>query len=308
MSHRTSRLALHLLFRRVRAFLTVNRIPETVGYNVAYFALGVGLAIDTVPTADGREHLLPLTVAFGAIMLSKMQASVADAIHDHRLDEQNPEKAYIAVAVHRIGSAQAHTVLIAELISALTLWGWLSLYVSSYLYLAVGVLVTFVGFVYSYPPRLKERGILNHFATTWVDVLCVLLPFMLLAGIPRRLTVLLALGAVFLYAFAYHVMHQAGDTFYDRQYGASTFTQTIGVPRSVLLASILTLLASVIAFGLTHVLGGIVLTAAGVGYGLLFLRIREMSEHEQSACVSRWFDIGWVAVCLNGGLAISLLL
>lgn len=307
MSHGTSTVALHFTFRSARAVLTVNRIPETVGYNVAYFALGTSLAMNAGWIGELHEHALPLTVLFAAVMLSKMQASVADAIHDHRLDELNPEKSYIAAAVHRIGSDFAHTVLVGELIGALCLWGWLSLYSGTSHYFLVGGVITFVGFVYSYPPRLKERGVLNHFATTGVDVLCVLLPFTLLVGMPQQVPVVLTLGTVFLYVFAYHVMHQAGDTFYDRDYGVSTFTQSLGVPRSVLLASVLTLLAGAMAIGQSHLLAGVVLVATGLGYGLLSLNIRWLTEREQSDYVSRWFNIRWVATGLNGIITISLL-
>lgn len=292
--------------RTFRTLLTINRVPETLGYNIAYFAIGLGLAPN--PVVAFNQYLIPVGFLFAAVMLSKMQASIADALHDQDFDAKNPEKSYIANAVSHLSDDAVYTLLISEIVLGLVFWSWLTHTTGSLLYVVCGMAVTLLGFIYSYPPRIKERGILNHLTTTGVDVAGVVLPVAILLGAAPTLKLALTLAAIFCYTFSYHVLHQAGDTFYDRECGVSTFTQTLGVPRSVLLASTFTLFAGLLVFQQGYLAGSILLLVAAGGYWLLYRLIGGQTEQEQSDYVSRWFHIGWVATCLNGGLAASLLL
>jgi len=295
------------LAQLLRATLTINRIPETLGYNLAYFAIGIGLAPATPPDIFKRKGL-PIMVLFFAIMLSKMQASIADALHDQDLDAENPDKSFIANSITRIGDETAYTLLVVEITLGLLLWSWLTYSTDSLLYLICGTTITLLGFLYSYPPRIKERGIFNHITTTAVDVVGVIVPIAILANASLSRGVVVTLLAIFAYTFAYHVLHQAGDTYYDRQYGVSTFTQTIGVLRSVQLATVLSVAAALILLWQYYLVGGLVLIATSGGYWRLSQQLKGQSEREQSDSVSRWFNIKWVATLLNGGVAVSLLL
>ncbi|WP_083864315.1 UbiA family prenyltransferase [Haloferax prahovense] len=288
----------------VRCFLRVNRVPETVGYNVTYVAIGVGLA-SRWPVDSGTTALV---VLFAAVMLSKMQASVADALHDRELDAENPSKSVISNAVSQLGCEVTRTLLVTEIVVALALWGWLTHVTGTLLFLACGAAVTVLGYVYSYPPRLKERGVVNHVTTTGVDVIGIILPVVVLSGSALTPSVWATLFAVFLYGFGYHVLHQAGDTYYDREFGVTTFTQRLGVTRSVRVASVATILAGIVLCACGAVLGGAAALAVGVGYAVLAARVVGRSERAQSDAVSRWFHIGWVATFLNGSLAASLFL
>jgi len=295
------------LVQLLRATFTINRIPETLGYNLAYFAIGIGLAPTTLLDIFKHNGLLVM-VLFFAVMLSKMQASIADALHDQDLDAENPDKSFIANSITRIGDETAYTLLVVEIILGLLLWSWLTYSTNSLLYLICGTAITLLGFLYSYPPRIKERGIFNHITTTAVDVIGVIVPIAILANASLSGTAWVTLLAIFAYTFAYHVLHQAGDTYYDRQYGVSTFTQTIGVLRSVQLATVLSITAGVILLWQSHLVGGLVLLATSAGYWILSQQLKGLSEREQTDSVSRWFNIKWVATLLNGGVAVSLLL
>lgn len=250
--------------RTLRTLLAINRIPETLGYNIAYFAIGLGLAQDSSVVFS---QLLLVGALFAAIMLSKMQASIADALHDQGLDAENPEKSYISNAVSHLGGNAAYTLLVSEIVLGLVLWSWLTHTTGTLLYIVFGAAMMFLGFTYSYPPRIKERGVFNHITTTSVDVAVVVLPILVLTEAVPTLELALTLTAIFCYTFAYHVLHQAGDTFYDREYGISTFTQTLGVPRSVLLASVLTILAGLLVLGQGNLGGSVLLLLVGVVTG-----------------------------------------
>lgn len=295
------------LAQTLRAALTINRIPQTLGYNLAYFAIGIGLA--PTPPLDIFKHTgLLITILFFAVMLSKMQASIADALHDQELDAENPDKLFIANSITHIGDEAAYTLLVVEIILGLVLWSWLTHLTNSLLYLICGTAITLFGFLYSYPPRIKERGIFNHITTTTVDVIGVIVPIAILVNASLSREVWMILIAIFAYTFAYHVLHQAGDTYYDRQYGVSTFTQTVGVLRSVQLATVLSFVAGLILLWQEYLVGSIVLLATSGGYWILSRQLKGLSEREQSDYVSKWFNIKWVAILLNGGVAVSLLL
>lgn len=104
------------------SLVIVNRLPETAGYNIAYFAVGVGLATSQ-PIPAVLQHLTGLSVLFFAMMVSKMQASIADALHDYEVDKENPEKSYIAMSVEILGEKNLLSLLVIELAVGLSLWG-----------------------------------------------------------------------------------------------------------------------------------------------------------------------------------------
>lgn len=67
-------------------FVSANRLPETIGYNIVYFAIGVGLV--SQPQLQLTSHQFhQLGLVFLAVMLTKMQASIADVIHDYTIDK-----------------------------------------------------------------------------------------------------------------------------------------------------------------------------------------------------------------------------
>lgn len=290
--------------RVVTAFAVVNRLPATLGYNLAYFLIGVALAWSALPTAD-----LTLVAWFGvAVLLAKMQASVADAIHDRDVDANNPEKSRIARSVARIGRDRLWTLLVAELVAAGVAFGVVAIRSDEPAVLALGATMALLGFVYSYPPRLKERGIANHLVTTGVDVCFVLLPIpYLLVGelTPRALVV----GAIVaLYAFAYHVVHQAADVYYDGEEGVATFARSFGAARTVALAAVLSGVAAALGIAAGYFLTALVLVLVTVHYARLYRQVFDRSVERQSAVISARFDIADVASALNLAMATSVLL
>jgi len=289
-------------------FIVVNRLSETVGYNVLYFIIGVGLAASSNFGAILSEHFDLLLITFFAVMFSKMQASVADAIHDYDIDRENPEKSFIASAVESIGERLLFTILIVELIAGMGLWGWLALETDMLFFLWVGVASNLLGFVYSFPPRIKERGIVNHLVTTGVDVVGVVLPAALAAGAVITPEVGIALLIVYLYSLGYHVMHQAADTVYDRQSGVSTFTQSIGIKESVWFTAILTGLATVLSLSLSYTLSAVVLFVATGAYAVLGDSIKNKPPRRQCDHIAQWFKIGPWAIGINCLFALSLYL
>lgn len=307
LSHSTGEIREKSYLDYLTDLVHVNRLPETVGYNLVYFAIGIALAITNRPLSLAISHGVVLLVAFLAVMLSKMQASVADAIHDYTVDKANPEKSFIATAVETFSIETLYTLLVCELTAALVLWGWLTMQTDSVEFLVVGATSSVLGFIYSYPPRLKERGVLNHLVTTGVDVVGVILPVAILAGAPIQLELIVPLAIVFLYGFGYHVVHQAADTVYDSQSGVSTFTQQIGITESVWLASGLTALAAVLATGQAYYIGAVGLAAGSLGYAVLAIWIQGEPPVDQCRQISQWFRISAWAVVLNGSLALSLL-
>ncbi|RDZ50433.1 prenyltransferase [Haloferax sp. Atlit-4N] len=290
------------------AFSQINRLPETVGYNLAYVLLAVVIARSRLDLGLEIESLIQISVAFSAAMLTKMQASVADVLHDYAVDKENPEKQQNATAVDEIGYQRAYTILIIELTAGLFLWMYVSLQTSSLLFATGGALFAISGFVYSYPPRIKERGVLNHLVTTGTDVGFVVLPLVILAGNPSVEYAATALGVIFLYTFGYHIMHQAADTYYDQRAGIQTFTQDLGVSTSILLSAICTAIAGVGA-GILHAPGGTLAMLLVAGHYLwLYYRVKGMSEREQTDTTAQRFNTAYVATFLNVTFALSLLI
>lgn len=296
------------LFQSLRDLVTINRLPETIGYNIAYLGVGIGLATTSRGFASLGSNWDVLFMGFLAAMLSKMQASVADVIHDRELDQENPEKSRLPAALDRLSGEWTLTILIAELIGSVSLWGWIAVSMHAPMYLGFGAATCLLGFVYTYPPRIKERGLFNHLTTTAVDVGCVAVFFFIAGGTLVGGQEIAVLAVVFLYAFGYHVVHQAADTYYDRIYGISTFTQRLGVRRSVLLASVLTVLAALINIYYALFLAGGMLLLFALCYSYMALRIRNTKPQVQSNRVSRWFGIGLWATIMNASMVLDLAL
>lgn len=296
------------LFEFLSDFVVVNRLSETFGYNVIYFVIGIGLATTSNASIIFAEYVGVLLITFLAVMFTKMQASVADAVHDYHVDKENPEKSFIASAVDSIGVQSLFTILITELCIGIGLWGWLSLRMNAPVLLWIGVGSCLLGFMYSYPPRIKEKGIFNHIVTTGVDVLGVVLPVTLILDAELTPGLTISLTVVFLYAFGYHVVHQAADTVYDRESGVSTFTRTVGISESIWLASMLTALAGGIAFWQSYYVSGMGLLVAGGMYATLAIAISGQQPREKCNQIARWFQIGPWATGINGLFALSLYL
>jgi 4-hydroxybenzoate polyprenyltransferase len=300
----TEQTSFERVHRILVAVLVVNRLPATLGYNVAYFFIGVALAWEAFQSAQ-----YSLLVWFGvAVLLAKMQASVADAIHDREADAINPANSAISRSVDRLGLRRAWWMLLVELIGALIAFAVVAMLAGEWLFLAIGVAFVLLGFCYSYPPRLKRRGVLNHVVTTGVDVCFVVLPipYLLVGTLPTR--TLLVGAMVALYGFAYHVVHQAADVYYDRRSGIETFARSVGAPRSIVLAAAATSVALGLAIALGYPLASIVLLAVTVHYIVLYWRTRDRRQQRQSAIISTRFSIAWVATVLNTATALSVLL
>lgn len=286
------------------AVLIINRLPATFGYNLAYFFVGVALAWSALHAASAG-----LVAWFGAgVMLAKMQASVADAIHDRAVDAINPEKSRIARSVDRIGRHRAWSLVIAETAGAMFAFGVVSLRTGEELFFLLGAAFTVLGFTYSYPPRLKERGVVNHVVTTGVDVCFVVLPipFLLTGTLTDQALVVGAIIA--LYSFAYHVVHQAADVYYDRQQEIASFARSLGAARALGLAGVLTAAAGALALAFGYVLTVLVSLVVTARYVALYRRVRDCSLQRQSEVISSGFDIARAATALNLATGMSVLL
>jgi len=289
--------------RLLLAVAVVNRLPATLGYNLAYLLVGVALALPALRSGD-----LALVAWFGlAVFLAKMQASVADAIHDQAVDANNPEKSRIARSVAAIGRERLWTLLVAELVAAGVAFGVVAMRSGEPVVLAVGAATALLGFLYSYPPRIKEQGLLNHVVTTGVDVCFVVLPIPYLvvgALTPHALVV----GAmVALYAFAYHVVHQAADIYYDGRDGVSTFARSLGAARSMALSALLTGIAALLGVAAGHFVAAAVATVVTAHYAAIYRSVRAEPPDRQSAVISSRFAIGRAATALNLAMGVSLL-
>ena len=280
----------------------VNRYEALLAYNVGYFcivaAVGLYVGLDT--------SWLPLFgVLFGAVITMKSQASIADALHDYEADRANPEKSYVSRSVDAIGEEAARTLLVSQLLLSMFLWGYLTHATADPFYLAAGAVACFFGYTYSYPPRFKERGFLNHLVTSGVDVTCVLLPGLVLLTGESLATFLPILLVVFWYSLAFHVMHQAGDTYRDRQASMSTFTGSVGVSNAVLASAAFLALAAAVAAYARYPL----IATVCIGYGAYFLFVYRWSRGEpskrKSKIVSRAFSVARCASVLNVAFALD---
>lgn len=282
----------------------INRFEALFAYNIGYFSI---LTTGALAFGAELEQLWLLVPLFGAVIFMKSQASVADALHDYDADKQNSEKEYVAQSVDYLGEDYARTFLFLQVLASFLFWGYLTVYTNNIFYLVAGIVSNFFGYTYSYPPRFKERNIFNHIVTSGVDVACIFLPgFVLLTG-KAPATFYDTVGIIFFYSLAFHIMHQAGDTYQDRQSSISTFTQYVGVDRAVGISALLLLVSSVIAIHARLAL----IAAGGATYAIYFLalyyRTYVESEKEQSLSVSRSFKISRCATSLNFLLAVDFL-
>lgn len=291
------------LTRAPHAYWTINRFEALLAYNIGYFLIIAAIPQSIPVLASRLDYLL---MFFVAVIFMKGQASIADAIHDYTLDEENPQKSYVPRSVDFFGESNAWTLLVVQMLVSLFFWGYLAYLTGSLVFLVAGVVSNFFGFTYSYPPRFKELGVRNHLMTSSVDVTCLLLPgaLLLTGGIPTEIVAVIAI--VFFYSFAYHVLHQAGDTYYDRSTGIDTFTQTIGVANSLALSSLCVIVATLIAIAFDYFLIGAMMFVYSVYFLHLYVRIRDKHEKQQSDIVSEKFRISRCATLLNVTLAANL--
>lgn len=286
----------------LRAFATLNRLRATVGYNVAMVALAVGIGALIATEAPSMGPLVSAGLYAGGALLLKLHASIADAIHDRAADTVNPEKSVVATAVTVIGAERAWTILVVELVVGMASVGAAAMHSSGWLLIA-GAAVAISGFTYSYPPRIKERGIWNHVVTTGVDVGLLVVPVAAIIGGGVNATVLVVASVMACYSFGYHVMHQTADTHYDRLSGLRTFATNVGVTDSVTVAAGATAVATGLAVALGYPSAILVTGGVTVYYVWLYYAVVGSSTREACATLSESFSIAWVASLLNGVLA-----
>ena len=112
---------------------------------------------------------------------------------------------------------------------------------------------------------------------------------------------------VALYAFAYHVVHQAADVYYDGQVGVATFARSFGAPRTVALAAWLSAAAAGLGAAAGYYLAALALVVVTAHYATLYRRVVDTSVERQSTVIAARFDIGVVASVLNLAMAVSVL-
>lgn len=287
-----------------RAVWTIDRFGEMLGLNLGYLFIVFALAPDLSTVAD---KIGILAVFFGAVILMKAQASVIDALHEADVDAENPFKAHVSQALATLGRENAMVLFSLQLTGSLVLWSYLAFQTKDPLFLVAGTVSNVLAITYSYPPRFKERGILNHVVTTGVDAFCVLLPGTVLAVGELGLREVVVIGVVFAYIFAIHVMHQSGDTYYDWKCGVETFTQHLGVENSVVVSFVGAGLATVATICSGLFLSGAVLVAFDAKLQRILAATIGKSCREQSNVVSRRFDVSTWAPTLNLVVALDLL-
>jgi len=287
--------------KQLGAVAVVSRLSATVGYNIASVLLAAGLGIRAGGTPDRQTLVIAVGYAT-ATMAAKLQASVADAIHDRAADASNPEKNVIAAAVVTLGTRRAWLLLGGYLLTAVALYAAVAAVAGPWV-LAAGAAVILLGFTYSYPPRFKERGVWNHVVTTGVDAGLLVLPVAVLVAGQVAPTIAVAVGVVACYSFGYHVLHQAADVHFDRQAGVETFATGIGVARSVAVGAVASGAAAGFALALGYMLAAAVLGAVTVFYVELFYAVDGADSAAASRELSSRFSIAWIATVANGSLA-----
>lgn len=289
------------LFELFHTVYIINRFEALLAYNVGYLLVILAIAHDPARIL-GRVGLL--AVFFAAVLLAKGEASIADALHDYEADRTNPEKSYVSEAVDWLGRGRAAALLAVQVVLSFAACLYLTYVTGHPIFVFAAVWGNFIGFFYSYPPRFKERGVLNHVLTTSGDIVCVLLPgAVLLVGALGPID-WAAIGVVAAYAFAYHVLHQAADTYYDRQAGLDTFTQSVGVAPAVGIAAVFTGVATVVAFSQGLLVGAVTLVAT-VHLWRLYARASDASERRATELVAENFSISTWATVLNVSTAAS---
>lgn len=286
---------------------TVTRVRATAGYNLAYVALGVGLGLlagDTTPTLSTQTTLVVAGYAVAAFLV-KGSASVADAIHDRSVDADNPTGERVAAAVDRLGVERCWSLFVAELLLGTALAGWVAVTVDAMWPLAVAVATGLLGFAYSYPPRLKERGVVNHLVTTGVDVGAVVLASAVLVADRVTPEAVVVCGVVFAYTLGYHLVHQAADTHYDRASGVRTLATRLGVPRTLAVAAACSAAAAGFALALGYPLATAAAALTTGWYLRLYRATRTDPPKRRTDRVARRFDVAWVATGLNAVVAVA---
>lgn len=286
----------HEISNLVSALLITHRVKATLGYNIAYFCILVALFVSS-PTVENVSW--KITALFIAVFLLKTQASLADVIHDYEVDKQNPEKKVLPEAVDRLGEQNLWTLIAIETTVSMFLWGYLAVRTGELQLLIIGGIGIILGFTYSYPPRTKEWGVLNHVITSGVDVMVVLYPAGLLLAGAAQIELIPVMVMVFLYSFAYHVAHQAADTYYDRQAGISTFTQQTGVENATLLIIAFFLLSMGMAVHYMLLVAAIGLGVAAWWFCYIFIKIADTPEQFQTDYLAQNFNIATWATGLN---------
>lgn len=289
------------LRRQLGAAAVVSRLSATVGYNVASVLLAVGLGVRVGGEPSGQVLWIAVGYAV-ATMFAKLQASVADAIHDRAADATNPEKDVIAAAVETLGLRRAWLLLVGYLVAALVLYAVVAV-VAGLWVLAAGAAVVLLGFAYSYPPRFKERGVWNHVVTTGVDAGLLVLPVAVLVGGRISPTIVVVVGVVACYSFGYHVLHQAADVHFDRQAGVETFATDIGVADAVAVGAVATGASAGFALALGYALASVVLGGVTAFYIDLYYAVEGADPAAASRELADRFSIAWVATVANGALA-----
>ncbi|WP_435065676.1 UbiA family prenyltransferase [Halobaculum sp. EA56] len=295
------------LLSRLAAAATVTRLRATVGYNLAYVALGAGLGLlgSADPGAALRDAAAPVAGYALATFLAKGSASVADAVHDRPVDAENPSTERVAAAVGRLGVEPCWSLFVLELVAGVAVAGRVALAVGAAWPLAAVSATALLGFAYSYPPRLKERGLLNHVVTTGVDVCAVVLATALLVADALTVAAVVAGGVVFAYTFGYHLVHQAADAHYDRGAGVETFATRAGVPRTLALAAGCSGAAAGLALALGYVVVAVASLLAAAWYLRLYGRTRGRPPKARTDVVADRFDVGRVATALNAATALA---
>ena len=293
----------------VAAAATVTRVRATVGYNLAYVALGLGLgllaATDASAPAALRAGAVPVAAYALSTFLTKGSASVADAVHDRAVDEDNPSTERVAAAVDRLGVDVCWSLFVAELVCGLAIAGWVAVRVGAAWPLWVVSTTGLLGFVYSYPPRLKERGLWNHLVTSGVDVGAVVLATAALVAGRLPAAAAVAGAVVFAYTFGYHLVHQAADAHYDRGAGVETFATRAGVPRTLAVAAGCTAVAAGGSVALGYPLVAVASLLVTAWYVHLYRLSRGRPPKGRTDAVADRFDVARVATALNVAAAVA---
>jgi len=295
--------SLHRYYRQLHAVVVVSRLSATVGYNFASVLLAVGLGA----RVGGLPSRSVVWIAGGyaaATVFAKLQASVADAIHDREVDAVNPEKSVIANAVCRLGPEWAWPLFAGYLATALVLYAAVAAVAGLWVLLA-GITVIVLGITYSYPPRLKERGLFNHLVTTGVDAGLLVLPVATLVAGRVAASAVVAVGVLACYSFGYHLLHQAADVHYDRQAGVETFATETGIATTVAIGTVATAASAGFALALGYGLAAVVLGGLTVFYLSLFSDVRLLDPETASSELTDRFSIAWAATLANGSLALA---
>ncbi len=283
-------------YEYLQALWIINRFEALLAYNIGYFLIVISLASDTALILARAKLFVVFAIT---VLLTKGIASIEDAIHDYSRDRNNPMKNYVASAVDKLGKRASILWLLLEFFISVVGWIYLSISLNSWVFVLSGTSGYVLGYIYSYPPRFKEKGIYNHILNAVGDVTFILLPGYFLVSDGFGVRNLVIIGLVFLNSFPYLIMHQAGDTFFDRLEGMKTFTQEFGARNSVLLSAIISLAISVSLICL-----GLLITAVAnilFSYHLLgiFLETDPLDERQQSEIISKNYRIEIWATLIN---------